>query len=77
MQQADTDIEATLHAARELAYLVVCPLRQADDVQHLGSSILECLASHAVQPPEERQVLPCSQIGVDRQILRYEVPGSF
>ena len=75
VEEADGDVQAALHAARELLGPVLRPVGQADDLEELGDPVAQRPAAHAVELAEEDEVLAGGQVRVDRQVLGHVADG--
>ena len=71
VQEADGDVEATLHAARVLLAAIVGAVGQPDGVEHDGDACVELGAAETLEATEQPQVLGGGEVRVDREILGY------
>ena len=72
MEQPDTDVQFSLHAAGELADEVVLAFGETDHLEHLLHAFVQFLAGHVVETPEEPEILGRGQIGVYGDLLGYQ-----
>src|SRR5690606_14733987 len=72
VEEPDADVQPALHAAGELLGRALGAVGQADELEHLRGALPELGAAEAVEPPEEQEVLPRGELGVDRELLRDE-----
>ncbi len=76
VEEADADIQPSLHATRELVGSIVSSFGEADDFQHLVCSPDQLGFVHAVQPAEKTQVLTGRQVRVHGKFLWNEPDGA-
>ena len=72
VEEADADVQATLHAARIFLCLVVGPIRQTNYIEYFPNPLLGLSAIQSIEPRKEAEILPGGEIGVDSDILRHQ-----